>query len=163
MFGKFDFRRIGMVSRTLSRNAGAMATAVALIGACSSALAQTPEQPSGTVSLHIVQAAFVGSGAKGDGVLHFQGQDYPFTTAGAGVGGFGISKFDATGAVYNLKSVADFAGPYAQIRVGLAIGQAGKGKMVLRNKNGVVMRLAGTRRGLAVSAGADAMVVSLTQ
>jgi hypothetical protein len=32
--------------------------------------------------------------------------------------------------------------------------------MMLRNRNGVVMRLAGTRKGLALSTGADAMVVS---
>jgi hypothetical protein len=33
--------------------------------------------------------------------------------------------------------------------------------MMLRNANGVTMRLKGTRKGLALAAGADALVVSL--
>ncbi len=113
MFGKFDIRGTRPVFRAFARNAGATLGAIALIGASWNALAQSSELPSGTVSLHIVQAGFVGGGSKGHGVLHYQGQNYPFTTAGAGIGGFGVSRFDASGAVYNLKSVGDFAGPYA--------------------------------------------------
>jgi len=160
MIGKFDIRGIRPVSRNFARNAGAAIAAIALIGASSSAMAQSSELPSGTVSLHIVQAGFVGGGSKGHGVLHFQGRNYPFTTAGAGIGGFGVSRFDASGAVYNLKSVGDFAGPYGRIRTGLALGDVGKGKMLLRNANGVTVRLSGVRKGLALAAGADAMVVS---
>ena len=160
MFGKFDFRGMRPVSR-----AGAMVAAIALIGASSIALPRSAaaDQPSGTVRLRMVQASFVGSASTGSGVLHFQGHNYKFTTTGGGIGGFGLSKYEASGTVYDLKSVADFDGPYVQLRTGLALGEQGKGKMWLRNANGVTMSLAGRRRGLAVSAGADALVVSLTK
>jgi len=134
----------------------------AVFGPPSHALAQSGP-PSGSVTLHIVQAGYIGGVSKGGGVLHFEGRNYPFTTAGAGVGGLGVSRFDASGAVYDLKSVAEFAGPYARIRTGLAIGLRGKGKMMLRNSHGVVMRLSGTRKGLALSTGVDAMVVSFAK
>jgi hypothetical protein len=119
--------------------------------------------PSGSVTLHVGQAGYIGAVSKGGGVLHFRGRNYPFEVAGAGVGGVGITRFDGKGPVYNLTSVAEFAGPFAQVRTGLAIGFRGKGKMMLRNRHGVVMQLSGTRKGLALSTGADAMVVSFAK
>jgi hypothetical protein len=111
----------------------------------------------------MVSASFVGSASTGGGVLRFQGHNYKFTTTGGGIGGFGLSKFEASGTVYDLKSLADFDGPYLQIRTGLALGEQGKGKMWLRNASGVSMALSGRRRGLALTLGADALVVSLTK
>jgi hypothetical protein len=116
--------------------------------------------PKRLFTLHVGQAGYIGAVSKGGGVLHFRGRNHPFEVAGAGVGGIGVTRFDGQGPVYNLTSVAEFAGPFAQVRTGLAIGFRGQGKMMLRNRNGVVMRLAGTRKGLALSTGADAMVVS---
>jgi hypothetical protein len=144
------------------RAVAAMAAAAAIFGAPSGALAQSGS-PSGSVTLHVGQAGYIGAVSKGGGVLHFRGHNYPFEIAGAGVGGVGITRFDGQRPVYNLKSVAEFAGPFAQVRTGLAIGFRGKGKMMLRNRHGVVMQLAGTRKGLALSTGADAMVVSFTK
>jgi len=165
VLGKFDHRGIAWVSKRLARNAGAIAAAIGIMGVSSIALPRSAAalEPSGTVNLQIVQASFIGSASKGGGVLHFQGRDYKFTTRGGGIGGFGLSKFEAAGAVYNLKSVADFDGPYVQLRTGLAVGEQGKGKMWLGNPHGVSMSLSGRRKGLAVSLGADALVVSLTK
>jgi hypothetical protein len=140
----------------------AVAAAAAIFGAPSGALAQSGP-PSGSVTLHVGQAGYIGAVSKGGGVLHFRGHNYPFEVAGAGVGGVGITRFDGQGPVYNLTSLAEFAGPFAQVRTGLAIGFRGKGKMMLRNRHGVVMQLAGTRKGLALSTGADAMVVSFAR
>ena len=125
------------LSNSATRIAGTIAAAIGVMGASSSAFAQSANQPSGTVRLQIVQASFIGSASKGGGVLQFQGHDYKFTTTGGGIGGFGLSKFEASGAVYGLKSVADFDGPYLQLRTGLAVGEQGKGKIWLRNPNGV--------------------------
>jgi hypothetical protein len=119
--------------------------------------------PSGSVAMHVGQAGYIGGITKGGGVLHFRGRNYPFDVAGAGVGGIGVTRFDGQGPVYNLTSVSEFAGPFAELRTGLAIGFRGQGKMMLRNRNGVVMRLSGTRKGLALSTGVDAMVVSLAR
>jgi hypothetical protein len=113
--------------------------------------------------MHVGQAGYIGGITKGGGVLHFRGRNYPFDVAGAGVGGIGVTRFDGQGPVYNLTSVSEFAGPFAELRTGLAIGFRGQGKMMLRNRNGVVMRLSGTRKGLALSTGVDAMVVSLAR
>ena len=149
--------------KSAARIAATIAAAIGIMGASSSAFAQSANQPSGTVQLQIVQASFIGSASKGGGVLHFEGRDYKFTTKGGGIGGFGLSKFEAAGAVYNLKSLADFAGPYLQLRIGLAVGEQGKGKMWLGNPHGVSMGLSGRRKGLALSLGADALVVSFSK
>jgi hypothetical protein len=141
------------------RTIAAVAAAAAIYGAPSGALAQSGP-PSGSATLHVGQAGYIGAVSKGGGVLHFRGHSYPFEVAAAGVGGLGVTRFDGQGPVYNLTSVGEFAGPFVQVRTGLAIGFRGKGKMMLRNRHGVVMQLAGTRKGLALSTGADAMVVS---
>ncbi len=151
--------------RKFARRGGAIAAAIAIMGVSSIAMPRSAAalEPSGTVQLRIVQASFVGSASTGGGVLRFQGRDYKFTTKGGGIGGFGLSKFEAAGVVYNLKSLADFGGPYVQLRTGLAIGEQGKGKMWLGNPHGVSMALSGRRQGLALSLGADALVVSFAK
>ena len=121
----------------------------------------TPPRPSGNVRIHQVQVAFIGSGAVGGGTLYFHGRSYPFKLGGLGIGGFGVSTLDATGSVYNLRRLQDFEGVYGQARIGWAAGEQGKGEMWLQNPNGVYLRLKARRQGLALSLGADGMVVRL--
>jgi hypothetical protein len=45
--------------------------------------------------------------------------------------------------------------------MGWAVGEQGKGQMWLQNSNGVYLRLKAQRQGLALSLGADGMVVRL--
>ena len=118
-------------------------------------------RPSGTVEFHEVQAAYMYGGSGGGGTLHFRGRRYPFVIAGAGIGGFGASTVDAYGEVYELRDVANFAGAYAQIRAGYAVGMASGGELLLRNGAGVGMRVRARREGLMLSLGADAMVISM--
>jgi hypothetical protein len=127
------------------------------------ALAQNapPTRPSGSVSIHQVQVAFIGSGAVGGGTFYFRGRSYPFKLGGLGIGGIGISRLDAVGSVYNLSRLEDFNGVYGQARTGWAIGEQGKGRMWLQNGNGVYLHLEAQRQGLALSLGADGMVVRL--
>ncbi len=139
--------------------AGMMALCVLSFGA--SAQSAPPPHPSGSVSIHQVQIAFIGSGTAGGGRLYFRGRSYPFRLGGLGIGGIGISTIDATGTVYNLHRLADFDGVYGQARVGWALGEQGNGSMVLQNSNGVYLRLKAKRQGLALSLGADGMVVHL--
>jgi hypothetical protein len=117
--------------------------------------------PSGTVEMHQVQAAFIGSGNTGDGVLRFQGRTHRFKVAGLGIGGIGVSTIDATGEVYDLKRVDDFEGAYAQGRYGFAVGEESGGDLWLKNDKGVVMRLKAKRTGLMLSLGGDAVVITL--
>jgi hypothetical protein len=138
--------------------------AALLMGALSvSAAAQNapPPRASGSVNIHQVQIAFIGSGSTGGGTLYFHGRSYPFKLGGLGIGGIGISTIDATGTVYNLHRLADFNGVYGQARTGFAIGEQGKGRMWLQNSNGVYLQLHARRQGLSLSLGADGMVVRL--
>jgi len=135
----------------------------ALVGAAGTMLA-TPafaqqRVKSGTVNIEQVQVAFIGSGNVGSGTLHFRGKSYRFSVGGLGIGGFGISKMEAWGDVYNLKELRDFPGPYGQARYGAAAGDKGSGEMWLENPNGVMIDLKTRRQGLAVSLGADAVII----
>lgn len=116
---------------------------------------------SGTVAIEQIQVAFIGSGGAGEGTLHFHGRSYRFSAGGLGVGGFGISKMEATGDVYNLRELSQFPGAYGAARYGAAFGDKGGGELWLENPHGVIMSLKARREGLAVSLGADAMVIEL--
>ena len=98
-------------------------------------------------------------GNVGGGTLNFQGKSYRFTVGGLGIGGFGVSKMQATGEVYNLKELRQFAGAYGQARYGVAAGDKSAGEMWLQNPNGVLISLRARRTGLALSLGADAVYI----
>ncbi|MBS0538915.1 MAG: hypothetical protein JSR47_09180 [Proteobacteria bacterium] len=114
---------------------------------------------SGTVEIEQVQVAFIGSGNLGGGTLQYQGKSYRFTVGGLGIGGFGVSKMQATGDVYNMKELRQFAGAYGQARYGLAVGDKSAGELWLQNTNGVLLSLKARRSGLALSLGADAVII----
>jgi len=120
-----------------------------------------PSLPSASVNIRQVQIAFIGSGTAGGGTLYYRGQAYPFKLGGLGIGGFGVSRLDATGNVYNMRRLQDLNGVYAQVRSGWAIGEQGRGRMWLKNPNGVYLKLHARRQGLALSLGADGMVIQL--
>lgn len=114
---------------------------------------------SGTVEIEQVQVAFIGSGNLGGGTLQFQGKSYRFTVGGLGIGGFGVSKMQATGDVYNMKELRQFVGAYGQARYGVAVADKSSGELWLQNPNGVLISLRARRTGLALSLGADAVII----
>lgn len=116
---------------------------------------------SGTVEIEQYQVAFIGSGNLGGGTLHFGDRAHAFTIGGLGVGGFGVSKITAKGAVYNLTDLANFPGAYVQGRYGLAVADVSAGELWLENAEGVVLHLAADRVGLALSLGGDAVYIDL--
>ncbi|MBV8092316.1 MAG: hypothetical protein JOY71_06460 [Acetobacteraceae bacterium] len=118
--------------------------------------------PDGTVEMTQVQAAFIGSGGGGTGVLYFHGNTYPFKVGGLGIGGIGASKIEATGEVYGLQNVSQFPGAYAQGRYGFALGRESGGDLWLKNDKGVTMHLRAKREGLMLSLGGDAVVISMS-
>ena len=117
-------------------------------------------KPSGKVTIDQVQVAFMWSGNLGGGVLTFEGKSYEFTIGGLGIGGIGASSIHAVGTVYNLQMLSDFAGAYGQARYGFAAGSESAGTLWLENSKGVYMELKAERKGLALSLGADAIVVA---
>jgi len=118
---------------------------------------------SGYVRMTQVQAAYLGSGNAGTGVLKYKGDTYPFNVGGLGVGGIGVSKIEARGEVYGLQRVSDFAGAYVQARYGVAIDTASTGELWLQNRKGVVMHLKAKREGLMLSLGGAAVVIEMNQ
>ena len=123
------------------------------------ALAQQHRVLSGTVSIEQMTVAFIGSGGLGGGTLHYHGKSYAFTVGGLGIGGFGISKLEASGDVYNLRELSHFPGAYGSARYGAAYGDQGGGQLWLENPYGVILSLKARRQGLAVSLGADAVII----
>ena len=112
--------------------------------------------------MRLVQAAYIGSGVTGSGVLEYRDRRHPFNISGAGIGGVGVSEIEAEGEVYDLRDVAQFAGAYGEARYGFALGQRSAGELWLQNEAGVIMRLKSRREGLMLSLGGDAVVISMT-
>jgi hypothetical protein len=155
------------VKSTVARLALVSACVLYLVG-CTGNVALGPEAvkgqtPDGTVDMREVQAAYLGSGSAGTGVLFFRGTEYPFEVGGIGVGGFGLSTIDATGEVYNLRELGQFPGTYGQARYGFAIGTLSGGDLWMQNEAGVIMHLKAKREGLMLSLGGDAVVISMRQ
>ena len=116
---------------------------------------------SGTVEINSTQMAFIVSGQTGGGTLEFAGAEHEFSIGGLGIGGVGIQKINAVGAVYNLNKLEDFSGPYIQGRIGATLGE-GKGAMSLTNsKTGVILELKSSMKGVALSLGVDGMSINL--
>jgi hypothetical protein len=141
---------------------------VLLLSACTGSVKLGPEAvagktPDGTVDMQEVQAAYIGSGAAGTGVLTFRGKEYKFQVGGVGIGGIGLSSVDASGEAYNLRDLAQFPGTYGQARYGFAIGTSSAGDLWMQNETGVILHLKAKRTGLILSLGGDAVVISMTQ
>jgi hypothetical protein len=92
--------------------------------------------PDATVTMNEVQAAYIGNAGGGSGTLMYQGVAYPFTLAGLGVGGIGVSTLDAVGDVYNLPSINLFPGAYAQGQYGFVVGTMSRATFGLRTRPG---------------------------
>lgn len=97
------------------RGAAAIAAATLLLGTGSAQVAA--KDSSGTITISQFQVAFLVSGNVGGGTLEFQGQSHNFSIGGLGYGGFGASKIEATGNVYNLDDIRDFEGAHVQGRI----------------------------------------------
>ncbi len=125
------------------------------------ALAQEPA-PSGTVKM-TSKAVGLGIGVSwGDGTLNMGGRTYPFTIDGLSVADLGVSNVTTSGEVFYLKNVADFSGNYVAGEAGLAIA-GGQSDTILKNQNGVVIRLHGTQQGARVTLSAGGVKLTLKQ
>ena len=127
--------------------------ALGCLGVLTLAMAAEPA-PSGSVKI-TSKAVALGIGVSwGDGVLTFQGKDHAFSVDGLSVADLGISSVSSSGEVFNLTKLSDFSGNYTAGEAGIAIG-GGPNDVVMKNQNGVVIRLHGTQQGgrLTLAAG----------
>ncbi len=98
------------------------------------------EKPVATVQMTF-HSADLGIGYTwGDGILHYKGHVYKFKIKGGDVVAVGFSKSQATGKVYQLKKLYDFAGKYAAAS-GEATAGVGIGTGNLKNAKNVIIKL----------------------
>jgi len=116
--------------------------------------------PSGTIEIDETQLGFIIGGDIGKGVLHYKGVDFYFKTGGIKVGGMGIAKISAVGEVYDLFDIDQFPGIYVTGDYGIALG-GGVGGLVLKNENGVFLRLRSTLEGVALAVGLEGITIKL--
>src|SRR4030067_2770979 len=116
--------------------------------------------PSGTIEIDETQLGFIIGGDIGKGVLHYKGVDFYFKTGGIKVGGMGIAKISAVGEVYDLFDIDQFPGIYVTGDYGLVLG-GGVGGLVLKNENGVYLRLRSTLEGGALAVGLEGITIKL--
>lgn len=154
-----------MIATFLSTLIGAAfilpATALAEVGLSKGPAEQKELVESGTLEIKAQQVRLIVGGAKGKGVLHFNGKDYKFKMSGASVGGIGVTKVDAVGTVYNLKDIKDFPGIYSGMGVGAAAVE-GAGASSWENK-GVVVKMKSKTEGLALNMGINSVKIELVK
>ena len=133
--------------------------ALGAVAVFSTAMAAEPA-PSGTVTL-TSKAVALGIGVSwGDGVLTVAGKTYPFSVEGLSVADVGVSSVTTSGEVFNLKNVADFSGNFVAGEAGIAIA-GGPTDQILKNQNGVVLRLHGTQQGARLTLAAQGVKLTI--
>jgi len=120
------------------------------------------ETPDGTVKISSGSVAAGMGFTWGGGVLTYQGKEHSFDVSGLSVADVGISKAEATGVVSNLKNLADFSGNYTGVSAGATVAGGGGGT-VLKNQNGVTLKLTGTTQGLKFKLAVDGVKLTLKQ
>jgi hypothetical protein len=146
--------------------------AAALLGSAP-LLAQAPSQPapapldapvpSGTVTITEVDAGMLMGRNHGSGVFTFNGRDYPFTLVGIAAGAsIGRAHLNASGNVYGLTDVSQFDGTYQKTDANATLG-AGKGKLTLKNADGVWMSLETKSTGVRLDLAAGGVIVTMAQ
>ena len=134
--------------------------ALGCLAVLSVAIAAEPA-PSGSVKL-TSKAVAIGVGVTwGDGTLSFDGKNYPFSVEGLSVVDLGVSNITTSGEVFNLKRVSDFSGNYAAGEAGIAIA-GGPTDTIMKNENGVMLRLHGTQQGARLTLAAQAVKLTIT-
>jgi hypothetical protein len=134
---------------------------LATLGAIAAAgIAVAADQPSGRVEMEQHQISLVISAGWGHGTLTYQGQQHPFSIHGLGVGGLGVSSFTAGGPVFGLQRLEDFPGAFSQLSAGAVAGNDQlPGGLWLANPHGVKLHLVPHRKGVALSLGADGLLI----
>jgi hypothetical protein len=117
--------------------------------------------PSATFEVEATQVRLLIGGAKGKGVLHYNGTDYTFTLSAGGIGGVGYAEVKATGDVYFLEKPEDFAGTYSAATAGAALGK-GTAVAGFRNAGNKVQLVTKTEsEGVGLFLGLGAMQIEL--
>jgi hypothetical protein len=138
-----------------------LAVAAMLLGVVCAVGAQPKEPyPLGEVTIEAKQVAAGVGYTWGAGILKFEGKEYKFAVKGLDVAAVGVAKISAKGDVYNMKTVADFAGDYVAIQAGAAIYKGPVG-LLMRNTKGVVINLTAAQTGVQLSLGTKGLSIAM--
>ena len=132
----------------------------ALLCLSGAAAAAADDTPSGTVAIESKSVALGVGVSWGDGTLEYAGKTHTFSVQGLSVVDVGVSKVSARGKVYHLSKLEDFAGRFAAVQAGAAVG-GGMSIVALRNQNGVVMELTSTQVGVKFTLAGEGIEVKL--
>ncbi len=145
------------------RALGGIAVAVGLAAALPAAAQRDPGAPGrvdGRITM-VARGAALGVGYTwGNGTLYFNRHRYSFAVHGVTVADVGYSRIVGHGRVYNLHRLADFSGTYAAAtgEATLVNGLAGQ---VLKNGQGVEIRVDDVTRGARLAGSADGIQLEL--
>jgi hypothetical protein len=104
-------------------------------------------EPSATITIESHSVA-LGFGVNwGHGTLKFKGKEYKFKMKGLSVVDLGASNVSATGKVYHLRHLSDFAGIYSAAAVGADVA-GGFGSSYLENEHDVVIKIKSKKQGV---------------
>ena len=118
--------------------------------------------PSGTITMESHTVA-LGFGVNwGHGTLKFKGKEYKFKVNGLSVVDLGVSNVSATGEVYHLRHLSDFAGTYNAASAGIAVG-GGVGASYLENQHDVVLKITSKKQGVQFTLAAEGLRVKLLE
>ena len=147
---------------TLSTLACALLAGAAMADDVPSAPAtSTAEQPNATIDLTGGTVAAGIGYVWGNGHLTYKGAQHAFKLAGVSIVDVGASHITASGVVYHLRNLRDFSGNYTTVSAGLTVAGGGS-VVVLRNQNGVVIKLLSTAQGLRFNLSADGVNIKLS-
>jgi hypothetical protein len=105
----------------------------------------------GTVRVLFGMAGVVVGVGNGKGTLTFHGKTYPFEVSGASFGAtLALTVSELEGRALNLRAPGDLAGNYIAVGAGGAF-MGGVGVARLRNANGVILVVCGSKLGAGIS------------
>ena len=142
------------------RGAGFCIAVIATIVILSSPLRAEEEKPDAMLSLSQTSLGLFFGYTWGTGMLTHGDKTYPVEMDGFSVLSLGFAQAEATGEVFNLRTLEDFNGLYMAGSVEGTVG-AGAGAATMKNQNGVVIRLFTTTAGLHVKVAPEGVRLNL--
>jgi len=117
-------------------------------------------KPDATIELSEGRVA-VGIGYSwGGGTLTYQGKKHKVKVEGLSVGEVGITRASARGEVFDLKKLEDFSGRYTAVGAGATVG-GGASATIMKNQNGVEIRLTSTTQGASLKLATSGIKLTL--
>jgi Cu/Ag efflux protein CusF len=144
---------IKMRTRTIS-----ILATIAMLSLLSAARAE--DRPDATLQLSGGSVA-VGVGYSwASGTLTYKGKKYEVGVNGLSVGDVGVTKAEASGSVYHLAKLSDFDGNYTAAGAGATVA-GGASASIMKNQNGVEIRLVSTNQGLKFTFAASGVAMKI--